>query len=697
MEQPNTVRFEPLARQAEEPSNQPIGNYMISHGMAHANDPARNAAYQQRRTNVLKAQRDRLKAAQQKRHEAILNHTYVDPPRSFMSTDISDQEALNLYYQMAYTGKPLVKAHKSRGEEPLSYAQRKAMNDARKAAFTEELNRVYADPKFKDQRDRELAYIQGRKVARQLQSVSKPKKTKEQIADDRFKRQYRQIYPNAVLMNDKITAALKEFDADDYNEPLNAQWMGMYPQTMAPADREKAARTFAEMTGTLGWMPTYDPKLTTVESAKKIYNPEDYDIKAYDMDMNDFTPANVIIRKKFDIDSQGNYVKLPEPQWKIIAANGYRLPDPSAKQQYARLKTQAYYKSHPTAAARKETSLTNYIKSSVFAPKSKNALASVKNFVKKVICTEFNEYTRGYDNMPYLFVLTRGDKEVGIVFSMSPIAMNSLVSNVARLWCAYELYHVVLGIRESFGNTQPSYLYNIFAKYVQECGDDIPEPELTVEFQTWWMDKHLIQPNLETVLHRDSFIHNALDSIIGNNDNAFDTEHEAKEEFETKIGFYVDLVIKLFMNYYQDSVNQLLAAAGQAKFNPLNDMFEIMVHNGNHGDYLYDVSQGKIQPFPITPMRTIDLPIKYPRLQYWGEEYIEHAQQAARTQGVLSPLDAAHAPELPIAAYPPQPGFLQQQGFPEQPAAAASAPNPFASLLNNTSSSSSSSSINSGN
>ena len=113
-----------MEQQAEEPTNQPIGNYMISHGMAHANDPARNAAYQQRRTNVLKAQRDRLKAAQQKRHEAILNHTYVDPPRSFMSTDISDQEALNLYYQMAYNGKPLVKAHKSRGEEPLSYAQR---------------------------------------------------------------------------------------------------------------------------------------------------------------------------------------------------------------------------------------------------------------------------------------------------------------------------------------------------------------------------------------------------------------------------------------------------------------------------------------------------------------------------------------------------------------------------------------------
>ena len=612
--------------QAEEPTNQAIGNYMVSRGMRHANDEERNRLYQERRMKLIQEQRDKRRAAELKRHEAILNKTY-NPPRSFMSTDITDQEALNLYYQMAYNGKPLVKAHKSRGEEPLSYAQRKVINDARKAQFTQDLNRVYSDPKFKDQRDKELAYIQGRKLARQLQSLGKEKKSSKQIAEDRFKRQYRRIYPNAVLMGDQIDETLKDFDGEDYTDAENPDWVGMYPQTMKPEDREKAARTFAEMTGTLGWMPTYDPKLTTVESAKKIYNPADYDIKAYDMDMNDFTPANVIIRKKFDINSDGQYVQLPEEQWKIIAANGYRLPDPSPKQQYARLKTQAYYKSHPTAAARKQTPLSNYIRNSVFAPKSKNALASVKNFVKKVICYNFDQLTTGY-NVPYLFVLIRDGEDLGIIFSMSPIAMNSLVSHVARLWCAYELYPLVLGMRADFGNTPPSYLYTIFEKYVRYCDDDIPEPGLTKEFQEWW-EVNLIHPKLETVLHRDSFIHNALDSLISASNKTFDETPSSRTQFETKISYYVDLVIKSFMNYYQDSVNQLLRAAGKEQFDPLKNMFVIM--NGTSMRYIQGVIDGKIQPFPITPMKTIDLPIRHPDLDYWGEDYIEHAAAAGAT------------------------------------------------------------------
>ena len=312
---------------------QPITNYITSRGMAHANNPDRIRMYEDRHSRAQLAQREKARAAIERRHDLIKRNQY-NPPRSWMTRDISDSDALDLYYQMTYAGKPLVKAHKSRGDDPLSWAQRKEANDARKAAFKAELDRVYSG--FSDQRDRELAYAKGRRLARKLQVGEKPKKTAEEVAQDRLRRQYKQIYPNAVLMNEGVDTVLKHFDGEDYTNPVNQEWVGMYPQTMTPQAREKAAKTFAEMTGTLGWMPTYDPKLTTVESAKKVYNPHDYDIRAFDMDMNDFTPANVIIRKKFDIDANGNYVELPEEQWKIVAANGYRLPDPSSKQQYAR-------------------------------------------------------------------------------------------------------------------------------------------------------------------------------------------------------------------------------------------------------------------------------------------------------------------------------------------------------------------------
>ena len=441
----------------------------------------------------------------------------------------------------------------------------------------------------------------------------KPKKTAEEIADDRLRRQYRQGFPNAVMMSKDIDVALKHFDGDDYKDPVNPEWVGMYPQTMTPAAREKAARTFAEMTGTLGWMPTYDPKLTTVESAKKVYNPQDYDIKAYDMDMNDFIPANVIIRKKFDIDANGNYVQLPEKDWKIVAANGYRLPDPSSKQQYARLKTMAYYDKYPTAKGRRQNPFSQFIKGSIYAPKSKNALASVKNFVKKVICDQFDTLIDNHpgSSVPYLFGIDRSGHDLGFVLSMSPIAMNSLVSNVARLYAAYELYPIVVASRTAeTPQTTPSYLYTIFEKYVQDCSaQPAPDAEMSKEFHLWWLNKHLIHPSLETVLLRDSYIRTTLDSMVAVNSETFDDTLSAATEFDEKIGYYVDLVIKMFMNYYREAINQMLAAAQKQPLNPLNDQFIIMYDSTVHPfeEYLQGVREGKIEPLAITPMKNTDL------------------------------------------------------------------------------------------
>ena len=666
------------------PVSQP-SNYFTARGMAHANDPRRIHDYETRAQAAVADRARKTRASLQARADAIRGgHVY---PRTYMNSAITDAEALDLYNRITYQDKPLVKARRPRGEDPLSFAQRKAINDARKDAFKADLNRIYTDQRFLDERDKELAYALGRKNARQLQQLPKPKKTPEERAKELLKRQYRHLYPNAIL-DERVEALVKEFDGDDYNNPEHAEWVGQYPQTMSQEEREKAARTFAELTGTLGWMPTYDPRLTTVESAKKVYSPEDYDISAYDMDMNDFTPANVIIRKKFEINPvTGERIDLPPNEWKIVAANGYRLTDPSAQQQYSRLKTMAYYKLYPTASARQAYPFSQFVNSSVFAPKVKSALGAVKKVVKDIILAPWNRFMarKGNPKVPILFTLLGSApnfNRVGIIFSMSPIAMNSLVSDVARLWAAYELYPLAAAKRAQMdaqiANYQkaPSYLYTIFQQYLQDCGHAPPAGK-TDAFYSWWIDSHLIEPRLETVLHRDEYLHSCVNAVA--NEMAATLargDMGGAAQLERTIKYYVDLSIFAFMNYYAPQVAKLLqTTAPNVQFHPVSYTFSIMDGSGTDDADLDGVIRGTIQPFPITPIKNTDLLIKHPTLTYWGTNYIEHATQVGA---------AAQPPPLP----PPYPAPAPPPPYPVA-AATTSGGNPFATSSSSSSSSSS--------
>ena len=108
-----------MEQQAVQPIQNQDNDYITSRGMRHAGDETRNRYIQDRMVQARMAQRQKAEEAWKRRYEGMKNHTY-NPPRPYMTTDITDQEALNLYYQMAYNGKPLVKAHQPRGQEPLS-------------------------------------------------------------------------------------------------------------------------------------------------------------------------------------------------------------------------------------------------------------------------------------------------------------------------------------------------------------------------------------------------------------------------------------------------------------------------------------------------------------------------------------------------------------------------------------------------
>ena len=621
---------------------QSASNLFSSHGMRHASNPDRISAYNTRLTNLLEHQTAQRRAALERRIQNIKQGK--EYPRSYMTHNISDEDALKLYYDLTIANKPLVKARKPRGDRPpYSWAERQQQKAARKAAQKAGFDAYFTGkPEYSgwDARDKELAYARGRKIAHQLVSLPRKKMTEQEAADAKLRRQYRQLYPNAVL-KPEAEAILKDkaFDGEDYTNPLHQDWVGQYPQRMDPKKREEAARTFAEMTGMLGWMPTYDARLTTVESAKQLYNPEDYDIQIYDMDMNDYTPGNVIIKKKFDVDRDGNRVELPKSDWKIVAANGYRLPDPSATQQYGRLKTMGYYSKHPSTRSRKAEPFSLYVRNTpAFAPKSKGALAPVKNLVRKMINNKWNPIAvQNSDvHLPYLFTLSYNGDRTNLIMSMSPIAFNSYVSNIARIWSAIRIYpNALKSLRTaaSGGQRRTSYLHGIFEAYVESLGK---APALiNPEIYHWWENAKLLDPRIETVLHRDAYIHQAVERVCDGISAKLSLPDEGAKYY-LEVSFIGDIVIKLFMNFYKDSIDKILQQGGLGEYSDATVRFTLFDGKG-HDDArsLQMIKSGAFTPLPITPKKNDEIAAMY-HVIYWGNEYIEGAAAAAAQAGLTT-------------------------------------------------------------
>ena len=605
--------------------------------MKHANASNRQEAYTSAINEIRKRRMEQARNATHKRWTEFgrlspeEQDAYMNKHRNWATVNVSDADALKRY-NLTLAQQPLVPLRSKRiSDDPLSYDQRQLLLAQKKEAFNKLLADTYPD--IKDERDRELIFARGRKLERQITKKSHPLTPEEKIIA-REKREYRQVYPNAVLMDGDVDKELQDFDGEDYDDYVNPSWKGVYPQTMPHVEREKAARTFAELTGTLGWMPTYDPKLTTKESAAKVYNSEDYDIKAYDMDMNDFTPANVIIRKKafkkdgkgaYLRDSQGKRIPLPESEWTTIAANGYRLQDPNQNQQYGRLKTMAYYKAHPSASARREEPMGVYIQNSqIYAPKAKNALASVKKYVRSVLLDRGNTFRQSLNvsNSPILLNLCKiekdGNKYTGIIYSMSSVAVNFLVSETSRLLCAYVIYPAVIQKKDS--NRPESRLYQIFRQYAESLHPPTTG-YYTDEYQNWWKN-NLLEPSVEIALNRDDYLRD-------------DIENEVKLMKRARVNTYeittrilADIVIKKMMYYYEENLPTLLTAVGATEpFSHLSYIFSFV-----YGRYPQDsvntqtVASGTTKPLPITPLRKDIIKTRH-NPQYWGLLYNPNADQ----------------------------------------------------------------------
>ena len=172
-----------------------------------------------------------------------------------------------------------IKMSEPRGEFPDSYNTRKQKRAAKKTALLTQLKQVY--PPNSSDKDLMIYYKQGKEQYNKMRGYEKRKLTDEEKRERVNRSMIHMTRPAAVI---KYADEVQQYDGETYpaEERITDFKPGDYPQ-FDPQVRDKAVKMFAELTGTLGIMPTYDPKLTSIESAKRIYPEEDYDIRLYDM------------------------------------------------------------------------------------------------------------------------------------------------------------------------------------------------------------------------------------------------------------------------------------------------------------------------------------------------------------------------------------------------------------------------------
>ena len=356
----------------------------------------------------------------------------------------------------------------------------------------------------------------GRRAYNQALGRQKAQKTQWTDAD----RTEHLNHKNSV--SSKWTEKLRSVVGNQYPDPFKSHmfntWNGKYPQTLGPNEREEAGRMFAEMTGTLGWMPTYDKKLAAVNSAQQVFNPNDYDIQAYDMDNNPMTPMNVIIRKKNSDGTVGP----------IIAANGYRLPNATPSQQLRRLKEMEYYDTHATVDARKQQKYGAFLKAQGYSKQSRSVMSDVKEFIKYVI-SSFKEYPAA---PPAYFLLQArtapNSNQVQTfrdsVFQFTTVAWNTLIARTARLFLLYQCYCRSPQIQNA--TTAEAITYNNYVANVQQEAAAPPEfnYEVIMGGKASYFQSKLLEPHIELAMFRDTQVANLIRACIAHNKEIHDQQ-----------------------------------------------------------------------------------------------------------------------------------------------------------------------------
>ena len=200
-------------------------------------------------------------------------------------------------------------------------------------------------------------------------------------------REWRKTHPTGIY-DDKYKTKLQKYDADDdlYEPayiPVNQRFQNSDPY------REYAGDMFAELTGVMGMRPVPDDRLLSLKAAKQVYPEDDYHISVYDMDHDDNTPYNIVVRPILR-DKYGEVIKDERGQVKlgpIVAANGYKLQSATAGSELNRLKRVDYMETHPTKKDRKKESFATFIKESeIFGSgRTPDVMVQLANWIRRLM------------------------------------------------------------------------------------------------------------------------------------------------------------------------------------------------------------------------------------------------------------------------------------------------------------------------
>ena len=129
-------------------------------------------------------------------------------------------------------------------------------------------------------------------------------------------------------------------------------------QTLPISERNEQLWNLFKMVGVLNAAPVYDPRLTSVESAERVYSPDDYWIFVWDGDKNVLTPGTVVILTREErLNGKGEIVPAGSP----VAIGGWTLSDATEKKSLEQLKTMLYYEQYPSSKDRRLAKRSDFV------------------------------------------------------------------------------------------------------------------------------------------------------------------------------------------------------------------------------------------------------------------------------------------------------------------------------------------------
>ena len=318
----------------------------------------------------------------------------------------------------------------------------------------------------------------------------------------------------SVMTNEKYLPLLARLQGTDTTAqvlPAHRSWVGKTPQTMNEAEYKDMIDNFADIVGTVGLRPTFDSRLLTEASAREVLGQTGYTYELEDRDADVNTPGTLKITRDAYTDANGRLVPA-----KVIAYGGYRFPDAKSGQTESLLKKMHYYSEVPFKNARKSIKMKDFQNryQSVYGkPASRpTGLKIVTNYIKDIL-TNMNVQAP-HAAYPAYVKFTRDTTQAlpnGVLafYELNPVAWNSLVSRVARIYA----YYFIFPMCRVPNNNQLQRLFNEYR--IKNIGNVLGENlsgALQGIINTW--TNALIEPRVESVILSDYDIQDEMARVL---------------------------------------------------------------------------------------------------------------------------------------------------------------------------------------